>query len=192
MSISVQLAFGLARLAAVARQETWRAGEVEGLTPTQAEALDLLARRPEGIRLSALAAHLNVTQPTASDAVSALVRKKLAAKRADPADRRAVLLQLTDDGRRVTSRWPSSFSTVVDAMTDHDRQLLLPAVMRTISALALAGAIPPQRMCLSCSHFARDLHPGSDRPHHCRFIDEPLGNGDLLVDCPDHRERQAA
>lgn len=187
-----QLSHGLARLAALARQDDWRAGEVEGLTPTQGDILRTLIQRQEGLRVSVLAAHLNVTQPTASDAVAALERKGLIGKLADPEDARALIVRPTRSGRALARRWPLSFGAIVDTLTPADQVLLLGIVTRSIQALQRTGAISLQRMCLSCRHFAPNLHRDTARPHHCRFIDAPLGEGDLRVDCPDHEEVQAA
>lgn len=188
MALDDQLAFGLSRLAAHARQVTWQAGEREGLTPTQAEALDLVARQDEGIRLTVLASQLQVTQPTASDAVAALVRKGLLARHADPTDRRAMLLRVTRDGEALLARWPAGFATSIAFLSEDRRELLLGLVTEVITGLVGTGAIPPQRMCRTCRFFARDVHPGSDRPHHCRFVDLPLANNDLRIDCTEHQE----
>ncbi len=188
MAIPDQLAFGLARLAAHARQVTWQAGEREGLTPTQAEALDLVARRDEGIRLTALANQLQVTQPTASDAVAALVRKGLLTRHADPADRRAMLLRVTRDGEALLARWPTGFGATIAGLSSEQQEQLLGLVREAMVSLINSGAIPRQRMCQSCRFFAPNAHIGSDRPHHCRFVDLPLGPGDLRLDCTEHQE----
>lgn len=187
-----QLSHGLARLAALARQDDWRAGEVEGLTPTQGDILRVLVQRPEGLRITALAAHLNVTQPTASDAATALERKGLVEKLADPDDGRALVLRPTRSGRALTKRWPLSFGALVDVLSAEDQAHLLGIVTRAIYELQRRGAISPQRMCLSCRYFAPHAHRDRARPHHCRFIDAPLGESDLRVDCADHEEVQAA
>ncbi len=189
---SDHLAFGLARLAAVARQDGWRVGEKFGLTPTQAEALDLLARRPAGIRLGQLAELLQTTQPTTSDAVGALVRKKLVLRHSDPGDGRAILLRLSASGRRLAERLPNSFEGVVAAMSAADREALSGIVLRTISNLVESGVITPQRMCFSCRFFSPQAHPGSAKPHHCSLLDIPLGEAELRPDCPEHQERSAA
>lgn len=51
------------------------------------------------LRLSELAGHLGVDVSTVSRQVSDLERRALVARRADPLDRRAALLTLTDEGR---------------------------------------------------------------------------------------------
>lgn len=181
-----QLSHALARLAALARQDDWRAGEVEGLTPTQGDILRALMQRPEGLRVGAVATHLNVTQPTASDAAAALERKGLVEKLADPNDKRALVLRITRSGRALARRWPLSFGAIVDALSPEDQARLLGVTSRAIKELQRRGAISPQRMCLSCRYFAPNAHRGKAQPHHCRLIDTPLGEGDLRIDCPEH------
>lgn len=181
-----QVSFGLARIAAVARRDDWRAGELEGLTPTQGDILRLLLQRPDGLRLTALAALLQISQPTASDAVTALVRKNLIQKDTDPDDARAALLRVTRTGRALAKRWPLSFGAIVEALPTADQAALLGIVMRAILTLQRQGAIAPQRMCHSCRYFAPNAHVGRNRPHHCRFINTAIGEADLRVDCAEH------
>jgi DNA-binding MarR family transcriptional regulator len=54
----------------------------------------------EGSRSSSLAAGLSLTKPTVSVAVDALRGRGLLRRVPDPSDRRAVRLELTDQGRR--------------------------------------------------------------------------------------------
>lgn len=192
MTTADHLAYGLARLAAVARHESWRAGEEQGLTPTQFDILDLLFRRPEGVRVGHLAEQLQLTQPTVSDAIGALERKDLLRRYPDPADARARILRLTRSGKRSAAEARQPFEAVVHAMTAEDRSAMLEIVVRTITALVNKGAIAPQRICFTCAFFRRDVHPRSRRPYHCAYIDAPLGAADLRTDCPDHRDLDAA
>ncbi|WP_242908088.1 hypothetical protein [Actinomadura terrae] len=48
-------------------------------------------------------------------------------------------------------------------------------------------AIPVARMCLTCTYFRPNAHPGTDRPHHCAFVDNPFDDGELRLECPDHQ-----
>lgn len=187
-----QIALGLARLAALARQDEWRAGEAEGITPTQGDIVIALALRPEGMRVGALAAQLHVSQATASDALAALDRKALIERYADPSDRRATLLRLSRKGRALAKRWPNGYARVIDTLSPKDQATLMGIVVRAIAALERQGAVSRQRMCLSCQFFVENAHPGAARPHHCRLIGAALGEGDLRIDCPEHQEANAA
>lgn len=181
-----RLADGLARLAAVARQLDQLAADKEGLSPTQAEILAFLVRRPEGVRLSAAAAWLGVRSPTASDAVAALVRKGLVRKGVDAGDGRAVLLQATAEGRALTLRWPASFEPMVAALTAAEQELLLKLLVRMIRHLQQQALIVPQRMCVSCRFFRENVAPGRPEPHFCAFVGAAMADRHLRLDCPEH------
>jgi len=101
----------------------------ESLPMAQVELLQRLREEP-GLRLNDLASRHRLANNTVSMLVRQLVAAGLVSRTTDPDDRRAVLLELTDDGRRVLADW----------QTAHERRLAgalsrLPAAdQRTISA----------------------------------------------------------
>jgi DNA-binding MarR family transcriptional regulator len=101
----------------------------ESLPMAQVELLQRLRAEP-GLRLNDLASRHRLANNTVSMLVRQLVAAGLVTRTTDPDDRRAVLLELTDDGRRVLADW----------QTAHERRLAralsrLPAAdQRTISA----------------------------------------------------------
>jgi DNA-binding MarR family transcriptional regulator len=120
------------------------AGVAEEVTLTQYRSLVVLAARgPQSVM--ALADALAVTSPTASRLSERMVRKGLVARREDPRDRRAVILEATGEGRQL-----------VDVVTDRRREeiaRLLAAVpvdkqRSLVDALGLlaeaAGEVPEQ------------------------------------------------
>jgi DNA-binding MarR family transcriptional regulator len=70
------------------------------LSPSLARALGVLLRHGD-LRPGALAEHLRIAPRTATEVVDDLQRLGLAERRADPGDRRAVLVGLTASGERV-------------------------------------------------------------------------------------------
>ena len=102
-----QIAAALARIGVIMRSFAWEQSEGADLTPTQAQILARLAARGPS-RTGSLAADLGVTQPTVSDAVAALLRKGHVARGPDLRDGRAVLLRLTESGRRPGGGGPRS------------------------------------------------------------------------------------
>jgi DNA-binding MarR family transcriptional regulator len=184
--LPTRVADGLARLATVARQLDWQAAESAGLSPTQAEILRFVAQRPEGVRLTATAAHAGIRKPTASDAVAALERKGLLRKHADRRDARAVSLRATPRGQQVARAWPPSFLPVIDGLSPVEQARLLELVVKMIRQLQLRGLIAPQRSCVSCRHFRENVAPGSAAPHFCAFVGAPMADRHLRVDCPEH------
>ncbi len=186
-----RLADGLARLGAVARQLDWQAGEIEGLSPTQADILRFIASRPAGVRLAAAAAHAGVRSATASDAVAALVRKAMIRKHADADDGRAVLLKTTKQGRACAMRWPPSYLPVVEGLDPTEQALLLGQVVKMIRHLQARKLIAPQRTCVTCRHFRENIAPDTPQPHYCAFVDAPMADHHLRVDCPEHEPAAA-
>lgn len=189
--VARRVADALARIAAALKSRSWQEGERLGLTPTQAEILALLARPGnDGLGLTAVADRLQVTRPTASDAVAALVRKGLVEKASAVEDRRAIVLRLTAAGGTAAAGildWPDFLTRAVGTLPASDQQALLSGLVGTIRALQTAGDIPVQRLCVTCRYFRANAHADADAPHHCALVDAPFGDRHLRLDCPDQR-----
>jgi DNA-binding MarR family transcriptional regulator len=82
------------------RHHTRVALEPWDLSPSLARALGVLTRHGD-LRSGSLAEHLRIAPRSATEVVDDLERLGLATRRPDPADRRAVLVTLTGEGRRV-------------------------------------------------------------------------------------------
>ena len=181
-----RLTDGLTRLAAVARQLDWQAAESAGLSPTQADILRFVASRPEGIRLTAAAAHAGIRKATASDAVTTLENKSMLRKQADASDGRAISLKATAKGGRIAREWPASFGPVVEGLSESEQEILFALVIKMIRQLQQRQLIAPQRTCVTCKHFRESVSPDSDTPHYCEFVGAPMAEQHLRVDCPEH------
>ncbi|SCF13290.1 MarR family winged helix-turn-helix transcriptional regulator [Micromonospora chokoriensis] len=70
------------------------------ITPSQSRALGVLGRHGE-VRPGTLAEHLRIAPRSATEVIDDLQTRGLVERRADPADRRATLVALTDEGNRV-------------------------------------------------------------------------------------------
>lgn len=184
-----QIVAGLGRLAAFGRARLWQEAARLGLNPTQAEILSRIVQRPQ--RARDLAAHLGVSPASLSDSVASLVTKGLALRRADPGDGRARLVCATPRGQEVAGQIPiaaPALSEVVGALPETDRAQLVTSLIRIILGLQDAGAIPVQRMCVTCRHFRPHAHQGAQRPHHCALTGAVLGDSGLRIDCHEHDE----
>ena len=182
------IATGLAKIGMYLRSEGWRQADGASLTPTQSQILVQLAQRGP-TRVTALAHELGVTQPTASDAAAALIRKGHVERRPDPADARASLLHPTQSGRRVAEAmavWPDALLAAADALEPHERAVFLKALTKMIRALQIQGAIPVQRMCATCTFFRPNVHNDPAAPHHCAFVNAAFGDAALRLDCGEH------
>lgn len=185
-----QIATALARIGILLKSLAWEQAEPRGLNPTQAQILArLVARGPS--RIGALAADLGVTQPTLSDAVAALLRKGHLERASDPEDGRAVLLDLTGQGRQLAEQVagaPPVLTAALETLPPTEQAALQRALVGVIQALQTARAIPVQRMCVTCAHFRPNAHEDANAPHHCAFVDAAFGDTALRIDCGDHQD----
>ena len=124
------------------------------LTASQSSVMSTLVDRGP-MRMGELAALEGVQLPSATSVVNGLVKLDLVERRADPADRRAVVIDLTRKGReqvdQLVERRNQSFALLLERLPEQDRKLLqdaLPAVVRLLSLgpdtedLQLAGTPP--------------------------------------------------
>ena len=194
MTARDHIATGLAKIGLFLRWHAWRQAEATGLTPTQAQILVHLVRRGPA-RVSALADEIAVTQPTASDAVAALIRKGHVEKRPDPEDGRAARLYAKKAASRAVvemEAWPDALLEAADVLDPAEKAALLKGLMKMIRTLQMREAIPIQRMCATCQYFRPYQHSDAAEPHHCAFVDAAFGNAALRLDCDDHVEADAA
>ncbi|MFG3580127.1 MarR family winged helix-turn-helix transcriptional regulator [Micromonospora chersina] len=84
------------------RHQSKRTLEPWEINPGQARALAVLNRHGP-LRLSVLAEHLGIAPRSATEVVDGLEERGLVARQPDPADRRATLVALTDEGTRVSA-----------------------------------------------------------------------------------------
>ena len=131
------------------------------------------------------------TPQTASVAIAALVAKGLLTKVPDARDRRAASLKLTRQGEvaaRVATQWPDFLVAAMSELEEAERKLFLRILIKLIRRLQTESHIVPQRLCVTCVHFHPNAHPNNPAgAHHCAFVDAPLGELDLRLDCGDHR-----
>lgn len=188
--IARRIAVGLSKIGLAMKQEAFSSAGGSGLSPTQAQILTMLASTgAPGARASDLATWLAVSLPTVSDSVRALVEKGLVAKQTDDSDRRAARLVLTDAGKKkaaVAAGWPDFLASAVDAMDSSEQEVFLAGLVKMIRTLQERGQIPIARMCATCTHFRPNAHDDARTPHHCAFVDAPMGDRHLRLDCNEH------
>jgi DNA-binding MarR family transcriptional regulator len=140
----------LARLVARLRELTARSPDAwtdVDLTFTQLRALFVLATSRHPIRVSDLARSLDMSLASASALSDRLVRLAYVGRRSDPADRRAVLLELAAKGTRLLSRMErrsnAQLGYALRRMSRQEREALatsLRAFVRVLSSEARPSA----------------------------------------------------
>lgn len=193
-SPSERIVAGLAKLSVVLRHEAWRVSGGRGLTPTQSQILAVLAGSPDGMGVKEVSRRLAVTIATASESISALVHKGLVCKTVAQTDRRAVVLRLTEAGRRevrLGEPWQASMLEAVRSLPESEQAGMLRGLIGMIRSLQARGSVPTARMCVECTYFRPHEYPGTPKPHHCQFIDAPIGDVDLRLDCKDMQRAPA-
>lgn len=189
-ALDQRIVAGLAKISLVLRHHARVRGARFGLTPTQAQILAVLTGRPStGVSIGDIAAELAVSQPTISDSIAALKRKGLVRSKRSRSDARVVLVRPTRKGQRAAAshlEWPDALRQIIHDLDPSEQSALLQILIKTIRALQESGQIPMARMCPSCRFFRPHAHTNAVRPHHCDFVDAPLGGTDLRLDCTDH------
>ncbi len=173
----------LGRALRAARQQTSTHHGVSLLGLGIVETLADQRPRPVG----GLAAELDVSQPTVSDAIDALERRDLVRRQRDPEDKRRIIVTLTKAGTALASDTAAQLASLVatEAGTDADRATALRVLLGEIARLQAAGVITINRSCLTCRHFRNGTQRSAAR---CLLLDSPLPDSDLRVDCPDHED----
>lgn len=184
----------LLRLSTAMRSQAWDWAEGAGLTPTQGEILVLLLQRKGPMRLGEIARETQLTAATTSDAVSTLETKGLVEKRRALDDGRALAVRLSARGRTAAKKalqWPEFLTKAVGKLGADEQGALYRALLKTLRELQVAGATPPQRMCVTCAHF----QPGKlskKTVHYCAALDISMSDSDLRLDCSVQEEADAA
>jgi DNA-binding MarR family transcriptional regulator len=171
----------LGRALRAARQEVATRHEVSLLGLSVIETL--ANGRPR--RVGDLAAELDVSQPTISDAVTVLDKRGLIRRDRDPADLRSTLVALTDAGRRLAIDTTVELAPLLaaGAGTDADRATTLRILLGEIARLQAAGVITVNHSCLTCRHY----QSGGPRSRaQCLLLASALADRDLRVDCHEH------
>ncbi|MBX6357623.1 MAG: hypothetical protein IRZ05_17445 [Micromonosporaceae bacterium] len=187
--LAQRLAAGLARVA-VAVQAAGNA-QAAGLERTfaQQQILLLLGRREDDYLLTGLAEELGLTRQAALDAIGTLVREGLVSVDGPPDQ---VRVGLTATGRAQVPEsvnWAGELLGEMHRLEPAEQHRLLAVVIGWITTLQQRGQIPISQMCMTCRFFDGYAHPGSSRPHHCHYVDAPLGWNDVRLRCPDQLPR---
>jgi DNA-binding MarR family transcriptional regulator len=193
--LDTKLVAALERVGQALRTELRERAREHALTPTQAQILLRLAsNQPDRRRVGALAATLDLRQPTVSDAVATLERKGLLERRRDAADARVAELRPTKRGLDVAARldaWDGRARAELRRLPEQEKKRSLELLLELIARLHAAGVVGVARTCPTCRFFRSTAEPNVAASNHCALLDMPLRPGDLRLDCPEHEPAAA-
>lgn len=105
------------------------------ISPSQSRVILVLGRH-ERIRLSELSEHLRIAPRSTTEVVDALQEKGLVERQADPTDRRATLVTLTEAGRGILTQLQqarhSNSVALFEPLSDTDRDRLATILRKLI------------------------------------------------------------
>ena len=87
---------------------------IEGVTPAEFSLLYCAAESAQPVSVAQAAKQLGVSMPAVSRALKTLEGARLIGRRTDEADRRSVLIELTDEGRELVKRNLSRITSAAD------------------------------------------------------------------------------
>ena len=185
-----RLVTGLSKIGLAMKSRPWRRQGRQGVGPLQVQVLSFLRTQPNRCAMvSVIARELSVKLPTASEVIRTLELKTLVRRRRSDIDNRVVTVHLTAKGMKasqVGTGWPEALAAATQQLSGQEQTDLLAILVKMIRALQLQGEIPVARMCVSCQHFGPNAHPNSAASHHCQFLDVPLADQSLRLDCSDY------
>lgn len=160
----------------------------EGLPTLQASLLIHLHEFDgSGGTVGALAEAMQLTPPTISDSMKALVRKGYLRRQKSEEDGRVAYFRLTQKGSRLAERlrdWADPIESSIAALNRDDQLALLGALTRVLRDQVEDGFCPAGAMCASCEYF--EIASRMPDLFRCIRRDETISLAELCTDCPNH------
>lgn len=179
---------GLERISEAFKVLLWEHAKVAGLSPIQIQILLFIAHHKlDMCTVSYLAQEFNVTKPTISDAVKALLKKELIQKKTASTDSRSYAISLTQNGETLLLQI-EDFALPIKNQLEHIDQAevkqLYHTITKLIHGLNKSGILNIQRNCHSCAFYEK-----KGKGHYCNFLKQPLENHEIRLDCPEYESK---
>ncbi|PKA84394.1 DNA-binding MarR family transcriptional regulator [Ulvibacter sp. MAR_2010_11] len=183
-SVSGKIVIGLERISEAFRTLLWEHAKTIGVSPMQIQILLFIAfHKEEYCNVSYLSKEFDVTKPTISDAVKALVAKRLIEKVPSTKDSRSYSILLSEEGKAVvnaTSHFANPIKNSLDNLENTNLEALYAMVSKLIYGLHKSGVISVQRTCFACT-----FHSENGEGDFCNLLNKPLLTKDIRLDCPE-------
>lgn len=182
--LTTKITFGLERISEVFKTMLWEKAKVHGLSPIQIQILLFISGHAPGLcNVSHLAREFDVTKPTISDAVKALLDKRHVQKDHSSSDNRSFAIQLSPDGEQMVRElqdYALPLQTQLDHMQPADLLATYNTLTRVIFELNRSGILTVQRICYGCRFYER-----LPSLHYCNLLQKPLKDDEIRLDCPE-------
>jgi DNA-binding MarR family transcriptional regulator len=186
IDLNARLLLSLQRLGDMLKAMQWEQARQLGITPLQLQILLFAGHHPAAVnKVAYIAAELQLSRPTISDAVAALVTKGLLQMEEDKRDRRSFSLLPTDAGNTVLQQaedYSAALNKILDKRPLSEKEGLYEAVFAVISGLSDNDKGGVQRACYTCAHYEGNKR----RQHACRYLNKKLSGAELQIDCMYH------
>ncbi len=184
-SIESKLVVALERISEAFRVMLWQQSKAQGLSPIQIQILIFCRFHHQAMcKVGYLASEFNMTKATISDSVKVLEKKGLIDKEPEPEDSRSYLIKITAEGERLLRKvapFANEMVTAVQGLSSLEKVNMFSGLLRVIHHLHEKGIISIQRMCQTCRYYERSM-----QGPYCNFLEQPLRDKDLRIDCPEY------
>lgn len=185
-SIDAKILAAFERIAEVFRVLLWEKSKKIKLSPIQIQILIFLKYHEQKYcTVNSLAEEFNMTAPTISDSVKALVKKGLVKKIKNLQDKRFYYLNLTAKGEKLINQSQSFVDVLFQSLTSinqTEKETLLSSLLKIIYDLHSKSILITKRMCFTCTYFQRN-----NGEYYCSLLEMNLEQKDLRIDCPEHK-----
>lgn len=185
-----QAAAGLEQLASLVRAQSWRQDGTPSLPLTQAAVLRMLAGAATPLRAAQVVERLGISAASLSDSLKALEAKGWLIRTADPTDKRASLLGVTDAGSEIVARLndpQQGMAALMSSLDEQDIGALLRVTQLLVREAQQKGLATGSRTCLGCQFFRPGAGDQPGKPHFCALVQQPFGDSELRVDCAEQQ-----
>ena len=183
--IANKVVVGLERISEAFKVLLWEHAKVVGLSPIQIQIVLFVAHHKlEMCTVSYLAQEFNITKPTVSDAVKALLKKELIQKKTASTDSRSYAIALTKKGNELLLQIENFALPVKHQLENIDEdevKQLYHTITKLIYGLNKTGILSVQRNCHSCAFYEK-----KGKGHYCNYLKQPLEHHEIRLDCPEY------
>ncbi|MCX7548659.1 helix-turn-helix domain-containing protein [Xanthomarina sp. F1114] len=181
---SSKIIAALQRISEAFKVLLWNKAKEFGLSPIQIQILIFVAyHKQELCNVSHLAQEFNITKPTVSDAVKALLNKGHIEKDLSSSDSRSYSIILTSSGKdliKQTEDFAHPIKSNLNTIEDTKLEDLFSTLSQVIYKLNQTGILTVQRTCYGCKFYEKQ-----GTTHFCNLLEKALLDSEIRIDCPE-------